>query len=238
MLVVTDPDEVARLCNNSNKHANLPKWAKAYLITEAVSFLLNAAACSYACRSSTADDSALGISHEHFQSYAMLQCLQRAPHYTLFGTPDSKEWKSYRKTTNMAFSPENMRKVHAPSESQHEVATNKVLLASEQTYHWLSRRTCSLKQVRALFASAMSRDSCAGLQTTSLQTSAPLAESASCAWQAYPKIHQAVLRGSHALEQLCKHGSVDVSNVALGITAGDLFCILPLWHAESCSSAT
>ena len=51
VLVVTDPDEVARLCNNSNKQANLPKWAKAYLITEAVSVLLNAAACSYACRS-------------------------------------------------------------------------------------------------------------------------------------------------------------------------------------------
>ncbi|KAL3155121.1 hypothetical protein ABBQ38_011179 [Trebouxia sp. C0009 RCD-2024] len=105
VLVVTDPDEVARLCNNSNKQANLPKWAKSYLITEA-----------------------------------------RAPHYSLFGTPNLEEWKSYRKTTNAAFSPENMRK-------------------------------------------------------------------------AYPKIYGAVLRGSHALKQLCKQGPVDVSDLALRLTA-------------------
>ena len=38
VLAVTDPEEVARFCNNSNKQANLPKWSKIYLVTEPVSF--------------------------------------------------------------------------------------------------------------------------------------------------------------------------------------------------------
>ncbi len=40
VLVVTDPEEVARFCNNSNKQANLPKWAKTYSILEPVSFVI------------------------------------------------------------------------------------------------------------------------------------------------------------------------------------------------------
>ncbi len=40
MLVVTDPEEVARFCNNSNKQANLPKWAETYLVLEPVSFAM------------------------------------------------------------------------------------------------------------------------------------------------------------------------------------------------------
>lgn len=39
--------------------------------------------------------------------------LQRAPHYSLFGTPDAEEWKSFRKTLNPAFSPDNIRKVQS-----------------------------------------------------------------------------------------------------------------------------
>jgi len=38
-------------------------------------------------------------------------CLQRAPHYSMIGTPDYEEWKSFRKTCSLAFSPDNMRKV-------------------------------------------------------------------------------------------------------------------------------
>lgn len=41
VLVVTDPVEVARLCNNPNKHANLPKWSRTYTILEPVSSALN-----------------------------------------------------------------------------------------------------------------------------------------------------------------------------------------------------
>lgn len=37
VLVVTDPVEVARLCNNINKQANLPKWTRTYTILEPVS---------------------------------------------------------------------------------------------------------------------------------------------------------------------------------------------------------
>ena len=36
--------------------------------------------------------------------------LQRAPHYSLFGTPDYEQWRHYRKTMNPAFSPDNVRK--------------------------------------------------------------------------------------------------------------------------------
>ncbi|KAA6427588.1 MAG: cytochrome P450 [Trebouxia sp. A1-2] len=68
-LVVTDPEEVAKLISSSNRTANLPKLAEAYRILEA-----------------------------------------RAPHFSLFGTPDPQEWKSFRKTLNPAFSPENIRK--------------------------------------------------------------------------------------------------------------------------------
>ncbi|DBA70409.1 TPA: hypothetical protein ACH3X2_011822 [Trebouxia sp. C0005] len=70
-LVVTDPEEVAKLISSSNRTANLPKLAEAYRILEA-----------------------------------------RAPHFSLFGTPDPQEWKSFRKTLNPAFSPENIRKVY------------------------------------------------------------------------------------------------------------------------------
>lgn len=45
-------------------------------------------------------------------SDVLLQRLQRAPHYSMLGTPDELEWKSYRKTLSLAFSPENMRKVN------------------------------------------------------------------------------------------------------------------------------
>ncbi len=40
VLVVTDPEEVTRFCNNSNKQDNLPKWAKTYLVLEPVSFAM------------------------------------------------------------------------------------------------------------------------------------------------------------------------------------------------------
>ena len=43
--------------------------------------------------------------------------VQRAPHYSILGTPDAEEWKSYRKTLNPAFSGDNIRKVkiHQPN---------------------------------------------------------------------------------------------------------------------------
>lgn len=105
VLVVTDPEEVARFCNNSNKQANLPKWAKTYSILE-----------------------------------------PRAPHYSMIGTPDYEEWKSFRKTCSLAFSPDNMRK-------------------------------------------------------------------------AYPKIYRSILEGAAAVQQTCKHGPVDVSSLAMRLTA-------------------
>ncbi|KAA6427914.1 MAG: cytochrome P450 [Trebouxia sp. A1-2] len=71
---------------------------------------------------------------------------QRAPHYSLLGTPDYEEWKSFRKTCSLAFSPDNMRK-------------------------------------------------------------------------AYPKIYQSILQGSAAVQQICKHGLVDVSSLAMRLTA-------------------
>jgi len=37
VLVVSDPDEIARFSSNSDKHANLPKWSKAYAGIEPVS---------------------------------------------------------------------------------------------------------------------------------------------------------------------------------------------------------
>lgn len=37
--------------------------------------------------------------------------MQRAPHNNILATPDYEEWKYYRKMTNAAFSPENIRKV-------------------------------------------------------------------------------------------------------------------------------
>jgi len=46
VLVVTDPEEVARFCNNSNKQANLPKWAKTYSILEPVSVAMSCAVLS------------------------------------------------------------------------------------------------------------------------------------------------------------------------------------------------
>ena len=41
--------------------------------------------------------------------------LQRAPHYSMLGTPDYEEWRYFRKLTNPAFSPDNMRKVSSVS---------------------------------------------------------------------------------------------------------------------------
>lgn len=37
--------------------------------------------------------------------------MQRAPHNNILATPDYEEWKYFRKMTNIAFSPENIRKV-------------------------------------------------------------------------------------------------------------------------------
>ena len=37
--------------------------------------------------------------------------MQRAPHNNIVATPDYEEWKYFRKMTNFAFSPENIRKV-------------------------------------------------------------------------------------------------------------------------------
>ncbi|KAL3155016.1 hypothetical protein ABBQ38_011539 [Trebouxia sp. C0009 RCD-2024] len=64
----------------------------------------------------------------------------------MLGTPDELEWKSYRKTLSLAFSPENMRK-------------------------------------------------------------------------AYPRIYEAALQGSKALQQIYKQGPVDMSDLATRLTA-------------------
>lgn len=39
--------------------------------------------------------------------------MQRAPHNNILATPNYEEWKYYRKMTNFAFSPDNIRKVSA-----------------------------------------------------------------------------------------------------------------------------
>jgi len=47
--------------------------------------------------------------------------------------------------------------------------------------------------------------------------------------QAYPKIYQSILQGSAAVQQICKHGPVDVSSLAMRLTAGvDLLTIIRL----------
>ena len=38
--------------------------------------------------------------------------------------------------------------------------------------------------------------------------------------QAYPKIYQSILKGAAAVQQICKHGPVDVSSLAMRLTAG------------------
>lgn len=44
----------------------------------------------------------------------------------------------------------------------------------------------------------------------------------SCGFQAYPRIYEAALQGCSALQQICKQGPVDVSDLATRLTAGDL----------------
>ncbi len=39
--------------------------------------------------------------------------------------------------------------------------------------------------------------------------------------QAYPRIYQSILQGSAAVQQICKHGPVDVSSLAMRLTAGN-----------------
>jgi hypothetical protein len=45
--------------------------------------------------------------------FLLCDVMQRAPHNNLLATPDYEEWKYYRKMTNFAFSPDNIRKVTA-----------------------------------------------------------------------------------------------------------------------------
>ena len=41
----------------------------------------------------------------------MFDALQTAPYHNILATPHYEEWKYFRKMTNPAFSPENIRKV-------------------------------------------------------------------------------------------------------------------------------
>lgn len=46
-------------------------------------------------------------------AHILCDVMQRAPHNNILATPDYEEWKYYRKMTNFAFSPDNIRKVSA-----------------------------------------------------------------------------------------------------------------------------
>ena len=44
----------------------------------------------------------------------VFDALQTAPYHNILATPHYEEWKYFRKMTNPAFSPENIRKVNMP----------------------------------------------------------------------------------------------------------------------------
>lgn len=51
-----------------------------------------------------------------------------------------------------------------------------------------------------------------------------MAERLFCGWQAYPRIYEAALQGSKALQQIYKQGPVDMSDLATRLTAGGFLC--------------
>lgn len=66
-----------------------------------------------------------------FMWRGLMSCvvMQRAPHNNVLATPDYEEWKYFRKMTNIAFSPENIRKV-TPSPKNQFVALMSTCLYS------------------------------------------------------------------------------------------------------------
>ena len=55
LLVVSDPIEIAKICSNTNRHANLDKWHPFYSAVETVSFgfvLFPFLTCTVACTQS------------------------------------------------------------------------------------------------------------------------------------------------------------------------------------------
>lgn len=108
MLVVSDPMEIAKICSNINRHANLDKWHPFYSTIEIVSF----GCMLFSLLISTINRAVCKIGKTEGRTELLVQ---RAPHYSLIGTPDYEQWKHYRKIMNPAFSPNNIRQASLSS---------------------------------------------------------------------------------------------------------------------------
>lgn len=163
-------------------------------------------------------------------------CLQRAPHYSMIGTPDYEEWKSFRKTCSLAFSPDNMRKVtpvityteHARSDWWPQRCLPLILIAWT-TLHAGCHKQSAATQLACKHGNCPQYHAC---DTVKAGKHVVKHSSFLCV-QAYPKIYQSILQGSAAVQQICKHGPVDVSSLAMRLTAGivPLTNIRPYRHA-------
>ena len=92
LLVITDPDEVYRLCSKDGQQEK-PRFMYKQINTVSGSGRL------------------AGVIYLVLLRSNVRNVVQREPHNNILATPDYQEWKYFRKMMNPAFSPENIRKV-------------------------------------------------------------------------------------------------------------------------------